>query len=278
MRNLSLIVLLGLALAGPAVADEWKQSYAVGSASELKLSAHDANIFVTGDSTGSIEIHITTNGIEIGEGGLLIMEKQAGDTVTLEIKAARRGFWPRSYQAEVEIRVPMGTQLNLHTGDGHIDVRSMTATVHLSTGDGNITMKKLEGDLTVSTGDGNVTASELVGGIQASTGDGNIEVSGRFSEVDIHTGDGQVDLLVQQGSQVKVPWNVRTGDGRVTLHLPADLKADLDLNTGDGHIDLALPVTVSGRVDKRIRGSLNGGGERVQVKTGDGSIILKPLT
>ncbi|MCZ6599299.1 MAG: DUF4097 family beta strand repeat-containing protein [Acidobacteria bacterium] len=278
MRKLSLIILLAMALGGPAVADEWKQSYAVGSAPQLQLSVHDANIFVTGESTESIEIRITTDGIEIGEDGLVITESQSGDKVTLELKSARRGFWNWSYQAEVEVRVPLGTRLNLRTGDGNIDIRSLTAAAHLSTGDGNITVKDMEGNLTASTGDGDITTSDLVGDIQISTGDGNVEVAGRFAEVDIHTGDGQVELVAQQGSRVKAPWNVRTGDGSVTLRLPADLKADLDLDTGDGHIDLGLPVTVSGRADTRIRGALNGGGERVQVKTGDGSITLKPLT
>ena len=278
MRKLSLIILLAMALGGPAVADEWKQSYTVGSAPQLKLLAHDANIFVTGESTGSIEIRITTDGIQIGEDGLVITEKQSGDKVSLELKSARRGFWNWSSQAEVEVRVPLGTRLNLRTGDGNIDIRSLAADAGLSTGDGNITVKDMEGNLTASTGDGNITTTDLVGDLQASTGDGNVEVSGRFTVVDIHTGDGWIDLLAQRGSQVKAPWNVRTGDGSVTLHLPADLKADVDLDTSDGQIDLSLPVAVVGRADQRIQGSLNGGGERVQVKTGDGSISLKPLT
>ena len=54
MRKISLIILLAMALGGPAVADEWKQSYAVGSAPQLQLSVHDANISVTGESSGSI--------------------------------------------------------------------------------------------------------------------------------------------------------------------------------------------------------------------------------
>lgn len=278
MRKLSLITLLAVALSGPAFADEWSKSYDVGNAPRLEIKTHDANIFVTGESTGSIQIAITTKGIALGEDGLLITEKQSGDKVTVELKPASRGFWQNRYEAEVEIRVPLGTRMDLHTGDGNIDVRSLAANARLNTGDGNISVKDMEGHLTTSTGDGNISASDVAGGITASTGDGNVEASGRFAAVDIHTGDGNVELLAREGSEVKESWSVRTGDGRVTVRLPADLPADVDLHTGDGEIDLGLPVTISGRSGKRIQGTLNGGGELVQVNTGDGSITLKPTT
>jgi hypothetical protein len=278
MRKLSLITLLAVALAGPAFADEWTQSYDVGNAPRLDLKAHDANIFVIGDSTGSIEIAITTKGIDIGEDGLMIKAKQSGDTITLELKPVHRNFWGRGYSAEVEIRVPRGTRLNLHTGDGNIDLRTLAADARLTSGDGNISIKEMEGHLTATTGDGDISTWDLAGAITASTGDGNVEASGRFAEVDIHTGDGRVELVAQEGSQVKKSWTIRTGDGQVTLRLPASLTADVDLYTGDGNIDLVLPVTVSGRAGSRVHGTLNGGGEVVHVNTGDGSITLKPLS
>ena len=175
MRKFSLITLLALVLAGPAYADEWSKSYDVGDTPRLDLKAHDANIFVTGESTGSIEIAITTKGIDIGEDGLVIKAKQEGDTVTLELKPVHRNFWGRGYSAEVEIRVPRGTRLNLHTGDGNIDLRSLAADARLTTGDGNISVKDMEGHLTASTGDGNISTRDLAGAITASTGYGDVE-------------------------------------------------------------------------------------------------------
>ena len=40
-------------------------------------------------------------------------------------------------------------------------------------------------------------------------------------------------------------WRVETGDGSVTLNVPADLAADVEAHTGDGHISFDLPVTLS---------------------------------
>jgi DUF4097 and DUF4098 domain-containing protein YvlB len=68
---------------------------------------------------------------------------------------------------------------------------------------------------------------------------------------------------------------VDTSDGSVSLEIPADLAADLDLHTGDGHIRLNLPLTVEGKFSNQdVHGKLNGGGNRLVVHTGDGSITV----
>jgi hypothetical protein len=71
---------------------------------------------------------------------------------------------------------------------------------------------------------------------------------------------------------------VRTGDGSVTLRLPDGFAADLDVHTGDGHITMDFPVTIeSGASLKQnaIRGKINGGGQLLEIKTGDGNVTLR---
>jgi hypothetical protein len=73
-------------------------------------------------------------------------------------------------------------------------------------------------------------------------------------------------------------WNVRTGDGHVTLRIPADFSAYLDVHTGDGHIQSDLPVIVSGRLGRHeLQGNLNAGGPSLIVHTNDGSVRLERL-
>jgi hypothetical protein len=68
---------------------------------------------------------------------------------------------------------------------------------------------------------------------------------------------------------------VHTGDGSISLTLPDSFAADIELRTGDGRITLDMPVTVEGRLSRSdIRGKLNGGGNLLSVRTGDGSIHL----
>ena len=73
-------------------------------------------------------------------------------------------------------------------------------------------------------------------------------------------------------------WRIRTGDGSVTLRLPENFTADLDAHTGDGKITVDFPVTASGSLGRsELRGKLNGGGQTLVVRTGDGPIRLHRL-
>ena len=75
------------------------------------------------------------------------------------------------------------------------------------------------------------------------------------------------------------PWNVETGDGRVTLRLPRDFAANLDANSGDGAISVDLPsnTSYSRRERHNIRATINRGGPTLSVRSGDGAINVSGL-
>ena len=96
--------------------------------------------------------------------------------------------------------------------------------------------------------------------------------------MDLHSGDGHINFTAQPGSKMDRGWLIHTGDGRVEAKLPSDFSAELYAHTGDGHISTEFPVTVSGSMDRgRMRGKLNGGGELLEISTGDGSIHVGKL-
>jgi len=103
-----------------------------------------------------------------------------------------------------------------------------------------------------------------------------VRLSGRFDAIAVSTGDGPVEAEALTGSTVTEEWRLITGDGPVVLRLPSDFSADLDVHTGDGRITTDLPVRVVGSFGGRtLRGQLKGGGGRVVLRTGDGSIRLE---
>jgi DUF4097 and DUF4098 domain-containing protein YvlB len=126
------------------------------------------------------------------------------------------------------------------------------------------------------TGDGSINLDGVDGKLHATTGDGHIQASGRFDELGLKTGDGHVDVRASNGSSLAAGWRLETGDGSVSLEVPGDLAADVDLHTSDGHIDLDMPVTTEGKIrQNEVRGKLNGGGSLLTIRTGDGSIHLR---
>jgi DUF4097 and DUF4098 domain-containing protein YvlB len=262
MNRLAFAILsFGLFLAVPlARADEWSKTYTITGKPDLRVETSDANLRVDTWDQNTIDVHVSTNHYKIGEGGIKILEHQNGDSVELEVRYPHFSFGIQfgSHRVDVEIHMPREGRVDLHTGDGFIELANFKGNMDLESGDGHQEINSVDGTL------------------RAHTGDGHIRASGRFDSLDLNTGDGRIEARVLTGSAMSSGWTIRTGDGSVSLQLPADFAADVDLHTSDGHISVDIPVTVEGRVgEKNIHGKINGGGNLLTVHTGDGSIEIE---
>jgi DUF4097 and DUF4098 domain-containing protein YvlB len=261
MRKMSFAVCLAvLTLSTLALADEWNKSYDLTGKPDLRVAAGDANVHIDTWDQNKIDVHVSTHGWHIGGGGLEVLEHQEGNAVTIELRYPHHNhvsFSIDTRRTELEIRMPRSANANVRTEDG------------------SIVAGKLEGDLEFSTSDGRLTLEDLDGSLRAHTSDGTVRVSGRFDAVDLRTDDGRVEFEARQGSQLKQPWEVRSSDGSVQVRVPGDLAADIDLHTGDGHIVTNIPIVVDGKYDSQaLHGKINGGGNRLTIRTSDGSITL----
>lgn len=263
MKRIALAILtlgLGLAVSLPAHADEWAKTYTLSGRPDLRVETSDANIHVTTWDQNTIEAKVSTSHYKIGEGGIRIEEHQNGDSVEIELRYPHHNFsveWGQ-HRVDINIQMPREGKINLRTGDGRIDLANFKGEMDLHSGDGTETLEGVDGKL------------------RASTGDGHIRANGRFDEMDLKTGDGHLEVRAASGSSLASGWRLETGDGNVTLEVPGDLAADVDLHTSDGHIDLEFPVTTEGKLrENEVRGKINGGGNLVTIRTGDGSIHLR---
>jgi DUF4097 and DUF4098 domain-containing protein YvlB len=290
------ICLVVLAVIPSASPDEWTKSFKLERTAKLRVETSDANIRVTACDCSTVEVRVTTQGWTIGGDGINIADRQTGDQIDIEVRFPRQVFqmnW-RNRRVDIEVKVPREADLDLHTGDGNVDVQGVKGTLLLrsgdgniklsdlqgslkaDTGDGNIDMRDVRGDLTLHTGDGNIDVAGVDGSLRAETGDGRVRVNGRFDVLDLRTGDGGIEAKAAEGSKLESNWRLNTGDGNLTLRLPVTIAADVELETNDGSIDFDMPVTVSGRQGKReVHGQINGGGKLLSLKTGDGSIRLE---
>jgi hypothetical protein len=261
MKRIGLAILvLGLAAALPASADEWSKTYNLSGKPDLRVETSDANIRVTTWDQNTIEAKVIVSHYKIGEGGIRVEEHQSGDLVEIQVRYPHHGLtvdWGQ-HRVDVIIQMPREGRVNLRTGDGGIEISGLKGEMDLHSGDGS---EKLDG---------------VDGKLHASTGDGHIRADGRFDELELKTGDGHVDVRALAGSSLAAGWRLETGDGNVTLEIPAETAADVDLHTSDGHIDLDMPVTTEGKLrENEVRGKLNGGGSPLTIRTGDGSIHLR---
>lgn len=253
---------MAIAISGAASADDWSKTFQISGHPELRVNVNDGSVTIRTWDRKEIEARVTTVRWKIPS-EVQVVEHQSGDRVELEVRMPHRMFtlnFGQRTSIQVELRVPREIRSDIRTGDG------------------SIIAENLRGETRLSTGDGRIEATSLDGTLDAQTGDGRIVIRGRFDMLNLHTGDGSIEAEVNNGSRITSEWSVRTGDGHVTLRLPATLSADLDVHTGDGHIQSDLPVTVSGsRNEHELRGKLNAGGPPLIVRTNDGSIRLEKM-
>jgi hypothetical protein len=254
---------VGLLAAVQARADDWSKTYTLTGKPDLRIDTSDANIQVSTWDQNTIEARVTTTRYKIGGDGIRIEEHQSGDMVEIEVRYPHyRGFGITinggNHRVDIDVHMPREGRVDLHTGDGKIELGSF------------------KGDMQLRSGDGSQEIDSVDGKLRATTGDGHIRANGRFDQLELKTGDGRVDARAAAGSTLAMGWRLETGDGTVTLEVPESLAADVDLHTGDGHIDLDMPVTTEGKIrQNEIHGKLNGGGNLLVIHTGDGSIRLR---
>ncbi len=239
-------------------ADDWKKNYPVAGTPELRLEAGDGNVRVSSWERGEIQAEVFTEGWRIGPGDVQITERQTGNRVELEIRVPHTHFNFGNRSVRVELMVPHQANLDIHTSDGNINAAA------------------IKGDGRFATGDGTIDIRDYDGVLKASSGDGNIRLAGRFDVLDLHTGDGTIDAEARPGSKMAREWSLRTGDGNLLLRLPENFAADIDAHTSDGRISVDLPVTTRGAMSQsNLRGQMNGGGQILELRTGDGNISLR---
>lgn len=260
MHRVRIVSLVAAAALAPVLlqAADWSKKYTLSGKADLRVETNDASVDVRSGDVNWIEARVTTIGWRIDSSEVNVVESQTGNLVNIGVRVPREFFGIGNRSAHIDLIVP----------------RQLTAVIR--TADGHITADGLAGDIRLSSGDGKIDAQRMDGLLDAATGDGRMEIGGRFDRLNLKTHDGHVALKIADGSKLTGPWRIQTGDGSVDIGVGDKLNADLDAHTGDGSITVDVPVTISQRRgESTFRGKLNGGGEALVVRTGDGSIHIR---
>ncbi len=188
------------------------------------------------------------------------------------------------------------------THSGEILVGSVGAGADLKTFGGDIVAGPVNGDLKASTMAGDIRTGAVTGSALADTAGGDIVIERVGGNLDAKTAGGDIvaqrvggavravtsggDVRIGVGSNdVKGGVTIHNSGGDVTLTLPPGCKADIELyvsgaEENEDAIRSEFPnLTVSKRPgSQRATLSLNGGGEKIVVKTSSGMIRLKKGT
>jgi len=259
-----------------------EKRFTVTGTPDLSLITFDGPIEVRAWDRSEVVVEIEKRGVDKAElDAIEIKADQSGGRISVEARKPPGGramiHLGPSPSAKLVASVPQTCNVLARSGDGSITIERVTGKLELDTGDGSVRGADLAGQLRAHTGDGSMKFESISGPVDLDTGDGGVSLSGKLPVVRLRSGDGSVSVRVESGSAMSGDWEVRTGDGGVTIELPDAFDADLDLASGGGSVRVQdLSLTADGEQSKRqVRGKLGSGGHLLKVRTGDGTVSIK---
>jgi DUF4097 and DUF4098 domain-containing protein YvlB len=259
----------------------FEQEFSVGPGGALVVDLPDGDVEVrTGSgSTVRVEAFVSARDRQWGREVFDRMRFRAdlsGTTVRVDGEDPRieRHEWRdgRGVSVRAVITVPSKFDVDVGTSDGDIGLEQIDGRVELRSSDGDIEVNAVTGgELRVQTSDGDILADRLdIERTWLRTSDGDIRVRNFSGALEANTSDGDIEVYLASHRGVALS----TNDGDITIHALEDLGADIVL---EGE-DLSVPrgFSLRGQVTRRrIEGTMNGGGPRIEARTHDGEIRLK---
>ena len=227
--------------------------------------------------------------------------EQKGSDVHIEGKFKRnryRQYWmekERSLRVHFQVKVPYQSNVVLKTAStGAIHVDNLDGTVRAETsignlrlgeiqgavwgktgGPGSITLKGCQSDVDLESGVGNIELGSITGKAIAKTGGpGKIVLKECQSDVDLESGVGNIQAEIP--TQLMHPWILQTsGPGKIEIVLSSSTAVNIDAETR-GPISSDIPIQIQGLLtEHKLKGTLNGGGPLLKLRTSLGEIRLK---
>lgn len=238
-----------------------------------------------------------------------------GNTVTVRARPEEEKNSSWSCQGEMNARylitVPATFNANLKTRGGAITAQGLTGEVKADTSGGKLVFGQIRGELDARTSGGSISLDGCEGPLKVTTSGGGIDAIGGKGTLEARTSGGHILVRDFRGDT-----EVKTSGGRLTLEniqgrvsgktsggsisaaLAEPVGGEVSLFTSAGTIDLAVPAKAAlsveakagmGKIrteipmlatrsgDDRLEGTLNGGGRMVVLKSGVGSITIRPI-
>lgn len=178
----------------------------------------------------------------------------------------------RNVSVDYELEVPVETEISSTTGSGDVSVEGIRGPVNARSGSGDMKFRSVSGDVSLKTGSGDARLDEISAGhVEVETGSGDVELRDLRCAMRVRTGSGDI----RAEGQLSGDWTLHAGSGEVNVRLPSETGFDLDAHTSSGEIHTSLPITVQGSIGRgELHGKVNGGGARLELRTGSGDISI----
>jgi hypothetical protein len=268
--------------------ESWTFSDRVARGDWFQFATRMGDVTVTEGSGDRVEVRAEKElrGGRASDIGFIVLRHRDGITICAVYEEdecdeegvrnrSRWGSQGRRAGLNVAIRVPRGVKIHASTGNGEVSVTGADDEVVAASGNGRVRVDGAGAPVRASSGNGAVSVAGARGPVNASSGNGDVSVTTSLGPVTASSGNGTLDIRMDQLRDSE-RMEFSTGNGRIRLTVPSDFAAEIDANTGNGEVVSDFPITITGRLSKtRVRGTINGGGARVRLVSGNGQIELR---
>ncbi|SEG78192.1 DUF4097 family beta strand repeat-containing protein [Paenibacillus sp. UNC499MF] len=154
------------------------------------------------------------------------------------------------------------------TANGKINAGSISGAVKAQTVNGEVVVRETGAGVHAAASNGKVTLSSVKGDAVARTDNGSIKIKDVSGRVQAETENGSVRL---ESAEMSGDWQASTGNGRITVRLPAD--AGFKVQGSATALRTGLPIEL---VEEKLSGTV-GNGEHVLTIRTDGEISLETV-
>jgi DUF4097 and DUF4098 domain-containing protein YvlB len=287
-RSFALLV-TALAMPAIAAAQERDREFTfrdrVPAGAWLRVHTIHGDVRVTEGSGDRAEVIGRKNGEDAAE--LRLSTVRNGDDVTIcamfeggqcdaeGIHSSRKWSHDGDASADFEVRLPRGVKIRVMSGNGEIMVSGATAEVHASSGNGTVSVASSGGPVSAASGNGDVDVSGAGGEVTARSGNGDVHVSTSSGPVSAYTGNGSIDARMSSLTGT-ADMSFRTGNGDITLMLPANFDGEIEARLPNGRLESDFPLRIEGRLDpRRLRATIGRGGRRITIISGSGGAEIR---
>lgn len=232
-------------LASGKATDTWTRTYTVAAGGLVEILNINGEIRAEASTGTAVEVTASRTA------------QAASDDEARSVLAAVQ---MREEVSERKVRIEViGPKLRLG-GHGASFVVKVPAGVHVD-------LRTVNGGVRLDGVGGEVRASSTNGGVKGTLGAASL--------VDARTTNGGVDVVLAGALAADGAVRLTSVNGGVRLAVPAETRADVSARCTNGRVTTDLPLTTNGeQTRRRMSGTLNGGGARIDLQTTNGGVVL----
>jgi DUF4097 and DUF4098 domain-containing protein YvlB len=263
----------------------------VQAGQRLLLRTDIGKVEVSGYSGTEVKILVDLQGMDDDEFSVDIAQDDAG--VRVDGDLSKRFFVNFSHRrVTFDIRVPRKFDVDVQTRGGSVSVVNIAGSVEVHTSGGSMNFQDIVGNVNGKTSGGSGDVENVNGDLDLDSSGGGFDINGVTGKVELHTSGGSI-----RAEQITGSINASTSGGSIIAGFSGELSNDSDLSTSGGAVTAYLQPGIGIFVDARssggsvksdfsingvqrkhrLRGSINGGGPRLNLESSGGGIRIREI-